>query len=55
MRDYLLRGGFFMADDFHGTQEQAYFEKNDEDGFPRPAYRGYPERRSHFSHRFRSG
>ncbi|MCU1324496.1 MAG: hypothetical protein JWM43_4145 [Acidobacteriaceae bacterium] len=26
LRDYLLRGGFFMADDFHGSQEQAYFE-----------------------------
>src|ERR1700726_1405429 len=27
LRDYLLRGGFFMADDFHGSEEQAYFEK----------------------------
>src|SRR5271167_3985725 len=27
LRDYLLRGGFFMADDFHGREEQAYFEK----------------------------
>lgn len=26
LRDYLLRGGFFMADDFHGHEEQAYFE-----------------------------
>src|SRR5271163_738933 len=26
LRDYLLRGGFFMADDFHGSEEQAYFE-----------------------------
>src|SRR5450432_4824095 len=25
LRDYLLRGGFFMADDFHGSEEQAYF------------------------------
>ena len=21
LRDYLLRGGFFMVDDFHGTME----------------------------------
>jgi hypothetical protein len=25
MRDYLLRGGFFMCDDFHGTREWAIF------------------------------
>jgi len=25
LREYLLRGGFFMCDDFHGTQEWAYF------------------------------
>ncbi len=25
MREYLLRGGFFMCDDFHGTQEWAGF------------------------------
>jgi hypothetical protein len=25
MRDYLLRGGFFMCDDFHGTREWAQF------------------------------
>jgi hypothetical protein len=25
LRDYLLRGGFFMCDDFHGTQEWAVF------------------------------
>src|SRR5258708_30199894 len=27
LRDYLLRGGFFMADDFHGSQDDAYFVK----------------------------
>src|ERR1700683_1795644 len=27
MREYLLRGGFFMADDFHGTAEYAEFVK----------------------------
>ena len=34
LRDYLLRGGFFMADDFHGSQEQAYFEKTMKMVFP---------------------
>ena len=34
LRDYLLRGGFFMADDFHGTEEQAYFEQTMKMVFP---------------------
>ena len=34
LRDYLLRGGFFMADDFHGSQEQAYFESTMKMVFP---------------------
>ena len=34
LRDYLLRGGFFMADDFHGHEEQAYFEKTMRMVFP---------------------
>jgi len=34
LRDYLLRGGFFMADDCHGTQETAYFEKTMKMVFP---------------------
>jgi hypothetical protein len=34
LRDYLLRGGFFMADDCHGTEEQAYFEKTMKMVFP---------------------
>src|ERR1700724_4547446 len=34
LRDYLLRGGFFMADDCHGTEEKAYFEKTMRMGFP---------------------
>jgi Domain of unknown function (DUF4159) len=34
LRDYLLRGGFFMADDCHGTQEQAYFERTMKMVFP---------------------
>jgi Domain of unknown function (DUF4159) len=34
LRDYLLRGGFFMADDFHGSREQAYFEHTMKMVFP---------------------
>ena len=34
LRDYLLRGGFFMADDFHGSEEQAYFENTMKMVFP---------------------
>lgn len=34
LRDYLMRGGFFMADDCHGTQEEAYFEKTMKMVFP---------------------
>ena len=34
LRDYLMRGGFFMADDCHGSQEQAYFEKTMKMVFP---------------------
>src|SRR5947209_4877883 len=34
LRDYLLRGGFFMADDFHGHAEQAYFENTMKQVFP---------------------
>jgi len=34
LRDYLLRGGFFMADDFHGTLEWGEFEKRIRYAFP---------------------
>jgi hypothetical protein len=34
MRDYLLRGGFFMADDFHGTYEWQVFEERIKHVFP---------------------
>jgi hypothetical protein len=34
LRDYLLRGGFFMADDCHGTEEEAYFVKTMKMVFP---------------------
>jgi hypothetical protein len=34
MREYLLRGGFFMADDFHGVDEWNEFEKRIKFVFP---------------------
>jgi len=34
LRDYLLRGGFFMADDFHGTVEWQVFEQSMKRVFP---------------------
>lgn len=34
MRDFLLRGGFFMCDDFHGTREWAVFAASMERVFP---------------------
>jgi hypothetical protein len=34
LRDYLLRGGFFMADDFHGTLEWEVFERSMKLVFP---------------------
>jgi Domain of unknown function (DUF4159) len=34
MREYLLRGGFFMADDFHGIEEWNEFEKRIKQVFP---------------------
>ena len=33
-REYLLRGGFFMCDDFHGTQEWQVFEEGIKRVFP---------------------
>ena len=42
LRDYLLRGGFFMADDFHGTVEWEVFKESMKLVFPdRPDCR-YP-------------
>jgi hypothetical protein len=34
LREYLLRGGFFMADDFHGKLEWSVFEKSMKLVFP---------------------
>jgi hypothetical protein len=43
LRDYLLRGGFFMADDFHGSAEQAYFEQTMRRVFPDRAIEDIPD------------
>jgi hypothetical protein len=34
LREYLLRGGFFMVDDFHGTQQWAIFVESMQRVFP---------------------
>ena len=34
LREYLLRGGFFMADDFHGVEEWGEFQRVMEQVFP---------------------
>jgi hypothetical protein len=34
MREFLLRGGFFMCDDFHGTVEWSFFEASMHKVFP---------------------
>jgi len=34
LRDYLLRGGFFMADDFHGSEEWEVFRESMSRVFP---------------------
>jgi hypothetical protein len=34
LRDYLMRGGFFMADDFHGAYEHRMFEEHMKMVFP---------------------
>uniref|UniRef100_Q023W4 DUF4159 domain-containing protein n=1 Tax=Solibacter usitatus (strain Ellin6076) TaxID=234267 RepID=Q023W4_SOLUE len=39
LREYCLRGGFFMADDFHGVEEWAEFETRMRKAFPEYAIR----------------
>jgi hypothetical protein len=43
LREYLLRGGFFMADDFHGQFEWEVFEKGIRKAFPDREIRDIPE------------
>ena len=40
MREYLLRGGFFMADDFHGNVRMGDVRAAHQARFPRPSHRG---------------
>jgi len=43
LRDYLLRGGFFMADDFHGTEEWQVFEQRMKYVFPDRPLKDIPD------------
>jgi hypothetical protein len=43
LREYLLRGGFFMADDFHGAFEWDVFEKVIKRAFPDREIRDVPD------------
>ena len=43
LRDYLLRGGFFMADDFHGTVEWQVFQESMNRVFPDRAIVDIPD------------
>jgi hypothetical protein len=43
LREYLLRGGFFMADDFHGAFEWDVFEKAIERAFPDREIKDVPD------------
>jgi len=42
LREYLLRGGFFMADDFHGDYEWQVFERGIRLAFPDAQIRNIP-------------
>ena len=54
MREYLLRGGFFMCDDFHGTQEWSVFVASMSRVFPGPGDRGSARQRADLPHDLRS-
>lgn len=43
LREYLLRGGFFMADDFHGRSEWYEFESRIKKAFPDKQIREIPD------------
>jgi hypothetical protein len=43
LREYLLRGGFFMADDFHGIREWEEFESRIRKAFPDKDIREIPD------------
>src|SRR6202163_1500600 len=54
LRDYLLRGGFFMADDFHGTLEGQVFEESMRRVFPDRPIKEIPNNDPIFHTVFRS-
>src|SRR5690349_19490608 len=43
LREYCLRGGFFMADDLHGDAEWYEFECRMKKGFPESRFRKIPD------------
>ncbi len=50
LRDFLLRGGFFMCDDFHGSEEWEVFAASMKKVFPDRPIVDLPEQRSDFSY-----
>ena len=54
LREYLLRGGFFMCDDFHGTREWEVFIASMRRVFPDRPIVDIDERRPDLPHRVRS-
>ena len=55
MRDFLDRGGFFMCDDFHGTEEWDVFLRDHAARVSRPGDRGHSGQGRHFPYDLRSG
>ena len=54
LRDYLLRGGFFMCDDFWGEDDWEVFDAKHEERVSGPRDRRSGQSRSDLSHGFRS-
>ncbi len=54
LREYFLRGGFLMVDDFHGTYEWQHFIESMDRIFPDRKIVGNRQRRCHLPHRLRS-
>ena len=48
LRDYLLRGGFFMADDLHGSYEWEVFEQSMQQVFPDRQFVDIPDQDAYF-------
>ena len=55
MREFLLRGGFFMCDDFHGQIEWDVFMESMHRVFPDRPVVDIPNGGSDLSHSLRSG